>query len=164
MKIRCVLAICIVGACAQPPDPALPGAPAAAVTRNGVEYSAETLVMESFPVQLRTNVAIRAPDAPQTLELPGGCPVQLAVYRDEGRTRLVWDQQRVAVCTMQLLQLRVTSRAQVVAGGASAGVILGDSLPDGRYWLEAVLRPNNEVVRVPAGFADLAVPRDDARE
>ena len=159
-----VLTICIIMGCAQPPDPALSGTPAAAVVRDGVEYHAETLIMESFPVQLRTNVSIRATSGARTLELPGGCPVQLAVYRDEARRELVWDQQRVAVCTMQLMQLQVTSTGQQLSGGAGAGEILGDSLPDGRYWLEAVLHPNNDVVRIPAGVADLAVARDDRSE
>jgi hypothetical protein len=41
----------------------------------------------------------------------------------------------------------------------SARAILGDSLPDGRYRLEAWLRPDSGPVFVEAGTVDLSVPR-----
>ena len=42
---------------------------------------------------------------------------------------------------------------------SDAAAILGDSLPDGRYRLEAYLRGGGGEVTIEAGFADLAVAR-----
>ena len=153
---------CAIGACngGGDSDPISPPS-SAAVVRDGVEFTADTRVMESFPVQLATTVTMRnTSSAPVTLELGSGCPVHLRAYRTEARTGLVWDQGRERVCTMQI---------QVVdlAPGASARrdtrtdayEILGDSLPDGRYWLSAYVQVLPEGLTVPAGSVDLAVPR-----
>ena len=80
-----------------------PTGPSAPVTQGGIEYSADTRVMESFPVQLDTRVTMRNPSAqPARVELGSGCPVLLRVYRNEARTQLAWDQSVGIVCTMQI--------------------------------------------------------------
>ena len=40
-----------------------------------------------------------------------------------------------------------------------AAIILGNNLPNGTYWLTAVLRPYGSAIEVPAGRVDLAVQR-----
>ena len=45
--------------CNGSPDVADPPASGAPVTQNGIEYTADTRVMESFPVQLDTRVTMR---------------------------------------------------------------------------------------------------------
>ena len=82
---------------------------------------------------------------------------QPVVSTDPDRTGApAWDQERDIVCTLQLLLLDVApGQTRAVEGRATAHDILGDSLPNGRYYLTAVLRPDNQVVVVDAGEADL---------
>jgi hypothetical protein len=140
------------------PDPG----PVAPVIRHGeVDYSATTAIMESFPVQLSTTVMMTNPSSTATtVRLGSGCPVQIRVYRDTGRTALAWDQGRVIACTqeIQIVDLAGRGRAERNAR-ASARDILGDSLPDGHYFLGAYVQVLDTPFVVPAGEADLAVPR-----
>jgi len=138
--------------------PAGSGAP---VIVGGIEYTGQTLVMESFPVQLDTRVTMRnRSSARATVELASGCPVALLVYRDAARTQLVWDQSRGRMCTMQIQIVELApGESQEQSTRASAYDILGDSLPDGRYYLTASVAVTSGGVRVPAGSADLGVPR-----
>ena len=138
-----------------------PTGPSAPVTRDGVEYTADTRIMESFPVQLDTRVTMRNPSSqPTRVQLGSGCPVLLRAYRDEARTRLAWDQSVGIVCTMQIQVVDLAPGASAERNTrASARDILGDSLPDGRYWLSAFVQVVGGPVTVPAGSADLAVPR-----
>jgi hypothetical protein len=155
--------IALLSACARSSDPQEPDGPdAAAVLRSGVEYSADTRVMESFPVQLATTVtATNTSDRNIDLTFPDGCVVLLRAYHDADRTRLAWDQAEHVGCTMALVSWRIDAGAAREANAhTNAADILGAALPDGRYWLEAVLRPDGRTIRVPAGSVDLAVPRD----
>lgn len=151
--------VLLLAACAKNgPEEAGAGA---SVSEGGIEYRAETRVAESFPVQLHTTVTMtNASAAGMDVELPGGCPVLLRARRAEDTVRVAFDQAQVRVCTMQLLQFRLAAgESRTFEGSADAGEILGDSLPDGRYLLSAVLRPNGRLVEVPAGEVSLAVPR-----
>lgn len=149
-----ILAACTQAAVTSDPDPVRPGA----VMVGEIRYQAETAILESYPVQLRTTVSITNTGArPDTLQLPGGCPVLLRAYRDPGRTGTpAWDQERDIVCTLQLLLLDVApGQTRTLEGRATAHDILGDSLPNGRYYLTAVLRPENQVVELEAGDTEL---------
>jgi hypothetical protein len=132
-----------------------------AVVQGEVEYTADTAILESFPVQLHTTVRMRNRSrATVTLRFGGGCPVQIRAFRDEARTRLAWDQGRIQACTkeIQIVDLPAGDTAQRSAR-TNAREILGDSLPDGRYWLSAYVQLVGAPLLVPAGAADLAVPR-----
>lgn len=126
---------------------------------DSIRYSAETAILESFPVQLRTTVTLtNLAQRTDTLEVPGGCPVTLRAYRVPTRTGTpVWDQSKVLICTLQLRYIVLESgESELLQGGATATDILGDSLPDGRYYLSAVVRANGETIELAAGSATLA--------
>jgi hypothetical protein len=137
------------------------GPASASVVQGQIEYRADTQVMESFPVQLHTIVTLRnRSSARASVELGSGCPVHLRAYRDEARTRLAWDQGRLLVCTMQIQSVELApGDADQRGTRTDARQILGDSLPDGRYWLGAYVQVVGAPLVVPAGSADLAVPR-----
>jgi hypothetical protein len=138
-----------------------PGPVAPVIRRGEVDYSAVTAVLESFPVQLSTTVTMtNSSSAPTTLRLGGGCPVQIRVYRDAARSALAWDQGRVIGCTKEIQIVDLAGRARVERNaGTSARDILGDSLPDGHYFLGAYVQVLDTPFVLPAGEADLAVPR-----
>lgn len=149
-----VLAACARAVVTSGPDPVRPDA----VMVGEIRYQAETAILESHPVQLRTTVSVTNTGArPDTLEMPGGCPVLLRAYRDPARTGTpVWDQARNTACTLQLLYLDLApGQTRAFEGRATAHDILGDSLPNGRYYLTAVLRPENQVVELEAGDTEL---------
>ena len=164
MRASLTLTLLLVAACSTAEDGPT-DSPAAASSRiGGIEYGAETLIMESFPVQLRTIVTARNPtDAPVVLEFGNPCVAHLRVYADSARSGLpLWDQERVTGCIAVVFEDTIApgDTAQYVAPNTDAREVLGDSLPDGRYWLAAALRPNGRAIEVPAGVADLAIPRD----
>jgi len=130
-------------------------------TTGGVTYTADTRVLESFPVQLRTTVrALNSSREGARLELSSGCAVQLAAYRDAQRTQLSWDQSRIQMCTMALQIIDIApGAARNFEGSTDARAILGDSLPDGTYFLTAVMHVNGRKIEIPAGSATLGVPR-----
>lgn len=149
--------------CGSSGDPQEPPSTIAAVVESGVMYSAETRIMESFPVQLATivtatNTSTRTVD----VTFPDGCVVLLRAYHDSARTRLAWDQAEHVGCTMALVQWSIAPGSSETARAVTdAARILGDDLPDGEYWLEAVLRPDGRTVTLPAGSAELAIPREE---
>lgn len=155
-----LLAVAVLG-CSRDPTEAPAYGRDPAVRSEGVTYRAETQVLESFPVQLRTLVTItNATTGPVTLTMPDGCIVLLRAYADANATRPVFDQATVRACTMALQDVRLAAGQSVLFEARSdAREVLGERLPDGRYWLRAVLRPNGRVVEVPAGVVELAVPR-----
>lgn len=129
-------------------------------TEQGLEYTTWTEILESYPIQLRTNVRIRnMTSSAVDLVFPDGCVVLVRAYGQNGNTP-AWDQQNNTGCTEALVPLHLepgdTAR-YVSATGARA--ILGDSLPDGFYRLEAYLRPNTGLVTLEAGTVALSVPR-----
>ena len=148
--------------CNGGPDVADPPAGTSPIVQGGIEYSAQTLVMESFPVQLDTRVTMTNRSTQRvTLQLASGCPIALRAYRNEARTQLAWDQSKGRVCTMQIQIVELAPGASAERNTRTNGYeILGDSLPDGRYWLSAAVAvtPGGGVV-VPAGSVDLGVPR-----
>jgi hypothetical protein len=145
-------------ACAPaPPNDTAPGGSGAA--HGPLRFEASTAVLRSFPAQLSTTVtATNTSGQAQTVEMPGGCTVLLRAYRTPARTGTpAWDQQREAVCTQQLLiEEYAPGQSRQYHGRATAVEILGDSLPNGRYYIAALLRPAGGEVEVPAGEADLA--------
>ena len=156
------LALVLLAGCngsSDVPDP--PTGPSGPVTQAGIEYSADTRIMESFPVQLDTRVTMTNRTAQRaTVELGSGCPINLRAYRDAARTQLAWDESSGRVCTMQIQIVELEPGASAERNTRTdAREILGDSLPDGRYWLSASVQVVGNGLVVPAGAADLGVPR-----
>jgi hypothetical protein len=149
-------------ACSTGSEPGEPDVdqPAATTTLQGVEFRAETRVLESFPVQLRTSVEMtNRSGAAVALTFPDGCVVLLRAYREAGAAA-VWDQGSVLSCTAALVEVRLAAgETRTFEARTDARAILGASLPDGRYRLEVYLRPRSGVIAVEAGTVDLAVPR-----
>ncbi len=129
-------------------------------TLGGVVYQADTRIMESFPVQLRSIVTVENRTSDEvTITLPDGCAVLLRAYRTADRTGdPAWDESRAVACTMALQEIVLAPGAakELTGSTISAAHILGDSLPAGRYYLTAVVRPNGQLVEMEAGEADLA--------
>ena len=137
------------------------GPTSASVVQGEVEYTAETLILESFPVQLHTIVRMRNRSSSKLeLQLGSGCPVLLRVYRDEARTALAWDQGRALACTkeIQIVSLAPGDSAERITR-TNARASLGDSLPDGRYFFSAYVQVVGAPITIAAGSADLSVPR-----
>lgn len=160
MKKAMVVAAAVAAACAA--DPGEPGprdGDAHTIVESNIEYRAETLIMESFPVQLRANVHItNLRSAPVTVTFRDGCLVYLRVYRDAARTSLAYDSERVEGCTDALVPISVGAGQSktVSARTISAADILGDSLPNGTYYFSAVVRPETHRLTLHAGSAELA--------
>lgn len=156
------LLLVLLAACSGGND-SVTDAPADSRSVDGIVYSAQTAIAESFPVQLYVTVtATNTSGNARELVFPDGCIVTLRAYDNEARTgEPAWDQAHLLGCTMALEERTVPGGGALELRGASdARDILGDSLPDGRYWLAAYIRPDGGAVEVPAGSADLAVPRD----
>jgi hypothetical protein len=142
------------------PDPG--GNRSSSIVRDGIEYRAEVLVMESFPVQLSGRVIVtNRGSQPRTVTFPDGCVVLMRAYRPEGGSP-IWDQANVTGCTMALVPVELGPGEERVlpGGGASAYEILAGGLPDGDYRITVYLRPvEAEVIELEAGTTDLAIPR-----
>lgn len=147
-----------------PPDPGPgPGGDlTGSVVRDGIEYRAEVLVMESFPVQLSGRAIMMNRSAQsRTVTFADGCVVLMRAYSPQGGAP-VWDQAEGIACTMALVSVDLGPGEERVlpTGSVSAYEILGTDLPDGSYRITVYLRPvEAEVIELEAGTADLAIPR-----
>ena len=133
----------------------------AAVLRDGFQYQADVLVMESFPVQLVGRVTItNATERTRTVSFPDGCVALLRAYRTGGGEP-VWDQASEVGCTEAIVPVTLApgGSREVSTPTASAGDILDEGLPDGRYRVTVYLRPASGEVEIEAGAAELAIPR-----
>lgn len=151
----------VLGGCSNSDEPNGParGSSGARIVHDNLEFRAETLIMESFPVQLRTIVRASNPtSAAVPLTFSDGCTVMLRVYRDAARTSLAYDMSRVMGCTQAIQEFNVPGGGMTEhnAPTISAATILGDSLPNGTYYLSAVVRPNGKRIELEAGSAPLA--------
>ena len=160
-RLPCTLLL--LAACTNGED-TVTDAPSSAHNLGGVEYSAETLVMESFPVQLRTIVTARnATGDDAFLHFGSPCVTHLRVYDNAARSGApVYDQAREYGCIAVIFDDTVAAgdTAQYSAPNTNGYEVLGDSLPDGRYWLSASLNPSGQRIEIPAGAVDLAIPRE----
>jgi hypothetical protein len=149
--------------CSRPERPSQPEIPplrqGTPRTEGDLRYSATTLVMESFPVQLATTVTVaNIGSRPAALEFSDGCPVLLRAYRAPDRTAPpAWDQERETFCTLAIQQVTITpGESREFTVRTDARQILGDSLPNGRYLLTAVLRKTGWPLELDAGEVELA--------
>jgi hypothetical protein len=164
-----LLAVLVGATCGDQPTPTPPdrgpdpgGNLSGSIVRDEIEYRAEVLVMESFPVQLSGRVFVTNRSAePRTVTFVDGCVVLMRSYRPEGGAP-AWDQSSVAGCTMALVPIELGPGEERVlpGGGGSAYEILAGGLPDGSYRITLYLRPvDAEEIELEAGTTDLAIPR-----
>lgn len=135
------------------------GPGARSYSAEGLTFRAETAVLERFPVQLVTTVKVQnTTQHPVTLTFPDGCRVLLRAYRSSDRTGApAWDQERVLGCTLAIQEFEIKAGDTLeLPRQASAVEILGDSLPNGRYWLTAVVRKMGSPFELAAGEVELA--------
>jgi ribosomal protein L11 len=148
-----------LAACA-PVDPAFPplAVPSPVRVVDGVTYRAETHVMAERPTQLHVQGTVTNTSAQERrVEFPDGCVVLLRAYRHVERTGTPsWDQRRTIACTQAVQVARIApGRSESYETTTGAREILGDSLPEGRYYFTAYYRPGNQLVEVLAGDAEL---------
>jgi hypothetical protein len=153
-------AACGEGSSPSPLDPG--GRLSGAVVRNGIEYRADVLVMESFPVQLSGRATLRnRANEPRTVVFSDGCVVLMRAYRPQGGGP-VWDQAHEIACTQALVPVALEpgEEREFSAPTVSAYDILRADLPDGEYRIAVYLRPvDGAAVEIDAGTTDLAIPR-----
>jgi hypothetical protein len=122
------------------------------VERDGLVFQG---VSTMTPDSSRVFVAVRITNngrQTRTVQFPDGCVVLLRLARDSTVARPVWDQSRVAMCTQGLVGVELRPREAIsYSGSAAVAEIRSDSVPPGRYFVVAFLRPNGDSVRVPAG-------------
>jgi hypothetical protein len=130
------------------------------VRHGGVEYSARTALLASYPVRLRTTAtATNHGREPVVLRFPDACPVRVRALTRSGELR--WDQGDATMCAEVITEVRVApGDSAVFETHVTAHEVLGDSLPDDVYLLVAYLHPEGrEPVVLQAGRANLVVPR-----
>jgi len=153
----------LLAACSRAEESSQPLAPnmqqGASHTEGDLQWVASTAIMESFPVQLATTVKVaNVGRKPAVVEQSSGCPVFLRAYRTPDRTGSpAWDQAQQVYCTMaiQVIQLG-PGESLTFTTRANAAEILGDSLPNGRYYLSVYVNKTGAAIELQAGEADLA--------
>lgn len=160
-----LLAILVGATCGDQPVPTHqdPGGDlSGSVVRGEIEYDADVLVMESFPVQLAGRATVKnLSGQSRTVTFPDGCVALMRAYRPEGGEP-VWDQAQGIGCTMALVPVELApgEERELPTPTASGYEILGTDLPDGAYRITVYLRPIEEqVVEIDVGTTDLAIPR-----
>lgn len=126
-----------------------------------LDFTADIVVMESFPVQLRGSLTVVNPTKRTIAFEVGGCPVFLRAY-GSANGGPVWDQANGAVCTMILRTVTLEPGEVEVfqTATAGAGEILGNDLPDGTYRTAVYLAFASGGEReVETGEVQLAIPR-----
>jgi hypothetical protein len=148
----------------EAPEPAEPEPVSVARTADGVEYSATTALLASYPVRLRTTAtATNRTTRDVVLRFPDDCPVLVRALARNGEPR--WDQAGHEACGGAPTVLTLAAGASATfETELTAPDILGDSLPDDVYVLVAQLRPvGHPAVMLSAGRANLVVPRNGER-
>lgn len=135
------------------------GAASISVQGGRVEYRAYSEPTASPAGWLRTVAVLRATGSRSSVVEYGGCPVEVQYFRTEARTGTpAWAQFRDPSygCTLPLYRRTLAPGETLELAALSLPrEVLGDSLPVGRYYVAAVVRPNGEIVRIAAGEVEL---------
>lgn len=156
------LAVAALAACSSATDPdddsILPER--LAVSGGDVTYTAGTAPSGDPAGLLLTTVVVRASGPGSSRLEYGGCPVEVQFFRTPARSgTAAWAQSRRGeVGCIQPLYVNTLAPGDTLhlTTGALPREVLGDSLPAGRYYATAVLRPNGRFLRLPAGEVELA--------
>lgn len=142
--------------------------PRADTTIAGLEYRVSTMLVGSI---VEARVSLRNP-ATDTIRMAiPGCSRWLRAYETPARAdqpawdekgRLGWNEEIGAViaCTAQEENLVLgpgQSRSHEIRYSVDA--ILGDSLPEGRYYMSVLIESHGQPVAIPAGSVELMRPR-----
>jgi hypothetical protein len=130
-------------------------------TPDGIEYTATTRLLASYPVRLRvTTTAMNRGSRSAVLRFADTCPLRVRALTRERQLR--WDQARVKPCDGPGAEVRLASGESVDFDlELTAADVLGDSLPDMLYVLVAALEPlDRSPVVLQAGRAFLVTPRE----
>jgi hypothetical protein len=145
---------------AAEPQPA-PLAAGAVRTADGIEYTAATQLLGSYPVRIRATATAANTGAREvTLRFPDDCPLLMRALTREHELR--WDQAGVAPCAGPPTEISLArGESTTFEVELTAPQVLGDSLPDMLYVLVARLRPvGQRPVELQAGRALLVTPRE----
>lgn len=141
------------------------------VVVDGVRYSAQASVESAEPFRVLATISATNVSRTSRLIEYGHCAARLLAYKDTARSGSpVWDQRRVVanpdtgnafVCLLYLRRVQLAPNQtfepdefKTVAEGRD---ILGDSLPEGRYYLTVLLEVNWDTLKIAAG--DVLVTR-----
>lgn len=135
---------------------------------DGLEFTGGVDVAESFPVQLNFHLRVRNTTL-RTLHLVSdGCGMLPRAYGDPARAgEPVWDGRPGGPCLASVAPITFApGETRRFTRRYSARDILGDSLPDGRYFFTVTYRASlapdpdaeSRLVEVAAGEAELALP------
>jgi hypothetical protein len=129
------------------------------VTYKGLKYSAETTVAQRDPVLRTRTLATVTNTTSSIVELNdlAHCDVWLRVYRDAARkTRPAWDLSKFGGCILEAPEVELAPRGSFTfERDLIADEVLGDSLPEQRYYLTAVFKVGAREIEVAAGDIEL---------
>jgi hypothetical protein len=151
-------AVALIAASCAAIEELVPGAPLPVRTHEGLSYRAETVSLQAPARSYETTATLtNTTTSRRTVTFPDGCVVLVRAYRNAARAGApAWDQARTVACTQALVEVAVAPGETVSRNTRfEPRAVLGDSLPEGRYYLSAYLRPMNTVVEVAAGEVDL---------
>ena len=135
---------------------------------DGLVFRGSVDVRESFPVQLGFRLVARNTGDAEVHLVTDGCGLGALAYRDPDRSGPpAWNGRPAGACRASPAPVTVPAGDSVEwSQEYSAGEVLGDSLPDGRYFFTASLgrvslagSDASRRIEVAAGEAVLAVPR-----
>lgn len=135
---------------------------------DGLEFSGGVDVAESFPVQLGFDLRVRNTADRELHLVSDGCGVLPRAYGSASRTgEPAWDGRPGAPCLAHAAPVTLApGEVRRFSRSYSARDVLGDSLPDGRYFFTVTYRAalaldgEPRLVEVTAGEAELALPRE----
>jgi hypothetical protein len=143
------------------PDRGTTGEPTAEYrTDGGVEFSARTALLGSYPVRLRTTATVANRGTRHvSMRFPDGCIVLVRAFTRQGELR--WDQGHITECSHAIVEVSLApGDSATFETLLTAPEVLGDSLPDDVYVLAAYLRPLDlDTIVLQAGRANLVAPR-----
>lgn len=135
---------------------------------DGLELTGGVNVAESFPVQLGFYLQVRNTSSREIHLVSDGCGVLPRVYGSADRAgRRLWDARPGAPCLASVAPVTLApGETRRFTRSYSARDVLGDSLPDGRYYFTVTYRAGlaadgaSRLVELTAGDARLALPRE----
>ncbi len=127
----------------------------------GLSYHAETQLTDTAPRQLRTEVTVTNTSNRRVRIEYGHCALSIRAYRTPERSgKPAWDERRLGrPCPLYLAGNTLRPGESISPSQFRSSIpvpeILGDSLPEGRYYFSANLELNGQMAAIPAGEGEL---------